>query len=312
MSDPASVIREHFRPTPLVAAPSLSVDGSRVYLKNETVLPTGSFKVRGAVYSLARRRARGPVAEVVAASTGNHGAAVAWAAALNSTRATIFLPAHHNEVKAGRISALGARIVATGADLSGAIDAAREYAARTNAFFLHDAADPDVPVGAGTIGLEIVDELPSTDTIVVPMGDTALVRGVAGAAKSRNPSVRIVGVIAERAPAYYQSWHSGVAEHTDTADTIADGLAVTRALPENVDTIRALVDEVRLVGEHELLHAIWWLHAREGIVAEPAGAAATAAFLQARPTGATVLLVTGGNIAPEILASAAALGASGR
>jgi len=286
----------------------MSSGAARVYLKNETVLPTGSFKVRGAVYSLARAMASRRVEEVVAASTGNHGAAVADAAALSGIRSTIFVPERHNEVKAARITELGARLVASGADLSAAIDAAYHYAAAGSAFLLHDASDSYVPGGAGTIALEILDALPATDTIVVPMGDTALVRGVAAAAKERGSTARIVGAVAERAPAYYRSWQSGAAEETESADTMADGLAVRRALPGNVAAIRELVDDVRLVSEQEMLRAIGWLLSRESIVAEPAGAAATAAFLQETSAGGTiVLLVTGGNIAPDVRAAAEAL-----
>ena len=141
-------------PTPLVRAASLSVAGRDAYLKNETVLPTGSFKVRGALHSLTINLARRAIGEVIAASTGNHGAAVAWAARAAGCRATIFLPRDANPVKAARIRALGARLVESGADLSAAIDAASEYAARTGAFFLHDAADPDVPSGTAQIGAD--------------------------------------------------------------------------------------------------------------------------------------------------------------
>ena len=134
-------------PTPLVSAQSLSAAGCATYLKNETVLPTGSFKVRGALHSLSVNLERRSIREVIAASTGNHGAAVAWAAKTAGCRATIFLPLNPNPVKAERIRALDAQIVESGADLSAAIDAAYQYAAQTNAFFLHDAADPDVPAG---------------------------------------------------------------------------------------------------------------------------------------------------------------------
>src|SRR5262249_12578585 len=151
--------------------------------KLETELPTASFKVRGALYSLATRAAAQPVSEVVAASTGNHGAAVAYAARLLALRATIFVPAGANRVKVDRIRALGAELIEQGVDLSAAIDAADAYARREGAFFLHDASDADVPAGAGTIGAEIVAQLPSVDAIYVPMGDTALIRGVASAAR---------------------------------------------------------------------------------------------------------------------------------
>src|SRR5437773_4524550 len=248
-----ALVARHFTPTRLVRAGSLSTADADVHLKIECDLPTGSFKVRGAVYSLTVNAARRDIKEVIAASTGNHGAAVAYAGRLLGIPATIFLPANPNPVKAGRIRGLGARIVEGGDDLAVAIDAAYDYAARTNAFFLHDAADPDVPCGTATIAMEILEQLPATDAIYVPMGDTALIRGVAAAAKHLRPvlseaggqrveGIAIIGVVAERAPAYYESWRTQTVVETQTADTIADGLAVRRALAPNVEAIRTLVD----------------------------------------------------------------------
>jgi len=291
----------HLSPTPLVHARSLSGEGGETFLKIETGLPTGSFKVRGAIYSLSVNAERRVVGEVVAASTGNHGAAVAYAGRLLGVTATIFLPTNPNPVKANRIRELGGTIVEAGADLSAAIDAASEYADRTHAFFLHDASDPDVPVGTATIGAEIVDQLPTVDRIYVPIGDTALVRGVAFAAKQLAPSVAVVGVVAAQAPAYFLSWHQQRPIETESADTIADGLAVRRPLGPNVAAIRELVDEVQTVTEDAMRAAIRHLFARERLVAEPAAAAATAAFLNdSRRGSVNVLLVTGCNLAPEI------------
>ena len=312
--DAIDIVRRHFAPTRLVRAASLSTAEREVYLKLESELPTGSFKVRGAVYALTVNAARGVAGEVVAASTGNHGASVAYAARLLGMRATIFLPARSNPVKVSRIHELGARSVEAGTDLSAAIDAAHAYTAKTGAFFLHDASDPDIPAGTATIAVEVLEQAPGTETIYVPMGDTALIRGVAAAAKQIKPSIRIVGVAAENAAAYWQSWRTGDAVETATADTIADGLAVRRALAPNVAAIRRLVDEVRVVSEAALLDAIRFLIEREHVIAEPAGAAATAALLEEleeleemeepSPRGACVALVTGANIAAEVLASA--------
>ena len=133
------------------------------------------------------------------------------------------------------------------------------------------------------------------------MGDTALIRGVAAAAKQLLPGVRIIGVQAERAPSYYLSWRAGTAIATETCDTCADGLATRTPDPANVRAIRELVDEVVLVTEQQMINAIRHLYEHEGVVAEPAGAAATAAFVAGpRPDGPTVLLVTGGNISQEV------------
>ena len=273
-----------------------------VYLKVESDLPTGSFKVRGAMYSLSERLRRGSVSEVTAASTGNHGAAVAYAARVLGIGATIFVPDRPNPVKAQRIRELGARLIESGPDLSMAIDAAYDYTARSGAFFLHDASDPDVPVGTATIGYEILTERPETTAIYVPVGDSALIRGVASAAKYLQPSIRIVGVVAERAPAYFLSWQSRRVIETETADTIADGLAVRRPLAANVAAICDLVDDMRVVSEEEMRSAIAFLAAHEQLIAEPAAAAAVAALRQEREPGAgrIALLVTGANIAPDL------------
>jgi len=292
-----------FGPTRLERAASLSEPGRDLYLKLECELPTGSFKVRGAVHSLSVNVAKRPLRAVVAASTGNHGAAVAYAGRLLGVPATIFLPSKPNPVKAARIRDLGATLVETGIDLTAAIDAARELAsAGSDTFFLHDAEDADIPAGTAQIGREIVEQLPSTSAIYVPMGDTALIRGVAAAVKALQPSIRIVGVAAGNAPAYYRSWKEGTTIETESANTIADGLAVRRPLLQNVADIRRLVDEVVLVSEQEMLEAIARLLFDEGVTAEPAGAAATAAWLKLRdPSPAAVALVTGGNIAPDVL-----------
>jgi len=301
--DAQQVVARYFQPTRLVRAPSLDTPRREVYLKLECELPTASFKVRGAVYALSVNGAARPLSEVVAASTGNHGAAVAYAGRMLGVRATIFLPSRPNPTKVERILGLGARIVEGGTDLAAAIDDARAYAGGEGAFFLHDAEDPDIPAGTATIGAEIVAEMPSVDTIYVPMGDTALIRGVASAARQLRPSIRIVGVVAARAPAYSLSWNAHSPVPTASADTIADGLAVTRPLSANVAAICELVDRVVAVSDDEMLAAIKWLAAKEQVMAEPAGAAATAALLQDdAAAGTIVLLVTGANIAPDILA----------
>src|SRR5258708_17426660 len=208
----------YFAPTRLVAAPYLSAAaGTNVYLKLETELPTGSFKVRGAFYALAQRLNRGPIQEVVACSTGNHGAAVAYAAKQFGIKARIFLPANCNPVKRVRISGLGAAIAESGgSDLASAFALAAEYAKQPGVHFLNDATDADLPAGPAPIGCEILEQLPATSAVVVPMGDTALIRGIAAAAKQLAPHVKIIGVQAERAPAYFLSWKEGKVVGTET------------------------------------------------------------------------------------------------
>jgi threonine dehydratase len=303
-------LAKYFAPTRLVAAPYLSAAaGKNVYLKLETELPTSSFKVRGAFWALAKRISRESVREVVASSTGNHGAAVAYAAKQFGIKARIFLPTNCNPVKRGRIAGLGAAIVESGGgDLASAYALAAEYAKQPGVFFLNDATDADSPAGPATIGCEILMQLPKTSAIVVPMGDTALIRGIAAAVKQIAPQVKIVGVQAERAPSYYLSWKEGKVVGTETCDTIADGLATRTPEAANVRDVKNLVDEVVLVSEEQMLRGIETLLLEEHVLAEPAGAASTAALLKS-DTGHgedVVLVVSGANISREVLRRAVA------
>src|SRR5215469_4308912 len=297
-------LAKYFAPTRLIAAPFLGQRTAKnVYLKLETDLPTGSFKVRGAFYALAERMKKGGLRGVVASSTGNHGAAVAYAGREFGIAAKIFLPLNCNPVKRARIEALGAAILESGgSDLASAFQLASEQAKHPGIYFLNDATDLDLPAGPATIACEILEQLPRASAIVVPMGDTALIRGIAAAAKQVAPQVRIIGVQAERGPAYYLSWKEGRVVATETCDTIADGLATRTPEAANVRDVRQLVDDVMLVSEEQMLEAIAILLMEEHIVAEAAGAASTAALLKAEGCGNfPVLLVSGANVPREVL-----------
>jgi threonine dehydratase len=315
VNEARELLQRFLRPTRLRAAERLGRDSdTQIHLKLETDLPTGSFKPRGAIYALMKnleeRSVNGErsIKGVVAASTGNHGAAVAYAARLAKLPATIFLPESPNPIKRARIVALGANVKEVEWKPESLGAAAAAFAEEHDYYFLDDASDELVPIGTATIAAEILDDLPTTDVIIVPMGDTALIRGVAAEAKRRNPSITIIGVQAAQAPSYAQSWKEGRVVTTDTCDTIADGLATYVPLEPNVRAIRELVDEVSLVSEDEMLQAIRTLLFEEHVIAEPAGAAATAAYLQ-NPTAQTgrsvVLLVTGSNIPHDLLRQAA-------
>ena len=272
-----------------------------MHLKLEGELPTGSFKVRGAYYALWAHTRENEVSEVVAASTGNHGAAVAWAARELGVSAQVFVPIGANAVKVARIQSLGARLTEVGADIEDARRAAESYASEARALLLDDATDAHVPIGAGTIGLELVEQLREFGAVYVPVGDSALIRGVAAAVKAGRPQVRVVGVQAAEAPSYYRSWKSRRGVTTETAETIADGLATTRPTEANVIAVRELVDEMVLVTEDEMRDAMRLLLSSDDVVAEPAAAASVAALLQAagahdRPV---VALITGRNVAPQ-------------
>jgi threonine dehydratase len=309
VNDARELLRRFLMPTRLVPANRIGREtDTRIYLKLETDLPTGSFKPRGAIYALMKTLQWRSINGVVAASTGNHGAAVAYAARLAKLPATIILPQSPNPIKRARIVALGAKIEEVEWKPGSLGSAATAFAEEHNYYFLNDATDELVPAGTATIGAEILDELPEPDVIIVPMGDTALVRGVAAEAKRRYRGVKIVGVQAAQAPSYVRSWQENRVVTTATCDTIADGLATFVPLAPNVRAIRELVDEAVLVSEDELLHGIRTLLFDEHVVAEPAGAAALAAYLQNRTAYAgrnVVLLVTGSNIPDELLRHAA-------
>jgi threonine dehydratase len=309
------LLRQYLPQSRLVRADSFCRTGTEVWLKLESELPTGSFKPRGAFHALHVNRGRRPIEEVIACSTGNHGAAVAYAGRLLGIPATIFLPENPNPIKRAKIAALGARIVEQGKDLSDAFARACDYAQSTEVYFLNDATDPDLTAGPGTITCEILEQAPSVDCIVVPMGDTALIRGVAFAAKQQKRQIKIVGVQAERAPSYYLSWQAGRAIPTEKCQTIADGLATRSPAEENVKAIRQLVDDVQLVSEEEMLRAIRHLLLEEHVVSEPAGAATTAALLRnftAYEGQRVVLIVSGANVSEEVLQAALSLGIKSR
>ena len=311
ISDARELLKAFLRPTRLVRADRMGRDtDTEIFLKLETELPTGSFKPRGALYALMKNLEQRSIKGVVAASTGNHGAAVAYVAQLAKLPATIFLPESPNPIKRARIAALGASIMEVEWKSASLGNAAAAFAQEHDYYFLNDAEVDLVPVGTATIAAEILDELPTPDVMIVPMGDTALIRGVAAEAKRRHPAVRIVGVQAVQAPAYARSWQEGRVVTTETCDTIADGLATSVPNESNVREIRELVDEVKLISEDEMIQGIRTLLFEEHLVAEPAGAAATAAYLQnpaAYAGRSVVLLVTGSNIPNELLSQAATL-----
>lgn len=210
------LLARYLSATPLVKAPSLGNSDTQVFLKLETALPTGSFKPRGAIYALAKNLERGEVREIVASSTGNHGAAVAFAAKTLGVKATIFLPENPNPVKRKKIEELGARIVCNGSiDLVGASQAASEYSRQHGSYFLHDATDPDLPTGPATIGLEIMQQMPNVSAVFVAMGDTALIRGIGAGIKSlsRHADHRSAGRAGTIVCAFLACWQTDSDRH---------------------------------------------------------------------------------------------------
>jgi threonine dehydratase len=285
----------------LLASASLAKEnGGSVHLKLECEGPTGSFKVRGAYHAIKTHKMPFgcELPGVITASTGNHGAAVAYAASRMRIPARVYLPENPNPAKRARIEQLGAEIVEVGVYLEDTREHAAKYSQQSGWYNVVDGVDPAMLPGTATIACELLDKLPNADAIFVPVGDSTLIRGFAFAAKQLHPGVKIVGVQAERAPAYALSFNKGHAISTNDSDTIADGLAVRDATEANVKQIQGLVDEFLLVSEDEMLDAMRYLHEKEKVTAEPAGAATTAAFLKSAKHYAgksVVLLVTGAN-----------------
>ncbi|HZA38093.1 MAG TPA: pyridoxal-phosphate dependent enzyme [Candidatus Baltobacteraceae bacterium] len=256
VTEAQSFLSAYFAPTPLIAARRISAaTGCDVYLKLESSLPTGSFKPRGALFAIYSQLKEKPIREVVTASTGNHGAAVAYAARQFGLSATIFLPFNSNRQKRSKIVKFGAAIREAGKDLAEAAVAAAAYAATEDAYLLDDASDPAVPIAAATIACEIFDQLPTVQKIYVPVGDSALIRGIASVEKRRPLPPQLIGVQAERAPSYYDSWKAAAVRPSDLCDTIADGLATRRPLASNVAAMCKLVDDFVLVSEEALINS---------------------------------------------------------
>lgn len=290
----------------LKESPTLSKSaGGRVLFKLECEGPTGSFKVRGAYHAIHARQEKsgGKLPGVVTSSTGNHGVATAYSASLQHLPARIYLPKNPNPAKRTRIAEFPAEIMEVGKFLEETRKHAAQFALQSGWYDIVDGVDPDMLPGTATIACEILDKLDGVDVIFVPVGDSTLIRGVAFAAKQLRPEIKIVGVQADLAPAYALSFAKGHAISTDSSDTIADGLSVRDAMEENVRQMAGLVDEFVLVKEDEMLRAMRHLQVEEQVVAEPAGAATTAAFLKSKAAYAkktVVLLVTGANVSEEI------------
>lgn len=292
---------------PISRVATASSLGNQVFLKLESEGPTGSFKVRGAYHAIYHHQQKKPLPGVVTSSTGNHGAAVAYAARLFGLPARVYLPQNPNPAKRARIAQHSAEIV----EVHEYLELTREHAARfaeeSGWFNLVDGAEPEMLPGTATIACEVLEQVPDVDVLFVPVGDSTLIQGVAFAAKQLCPTMRIIGVQAERAPAYALSFRAGHAVATESGDTLADGLAVRQTTEQNVREIAALVDDFVLVSEEEMLRAVRHLLLEEHVLAEPAGAATTAAYLQTSAAcdgKKVVLLVTGANISQEILALA--------
>jgi threonine dehydratase len=286
--------------TPLEEAPPGLAPGRRVFLKREDVHELGAFKWRGALPTIERYRAEGAEA-VVTASTGNQGAATAWAAGRLGMRAVVYAPANASRAKVGLIERFGADVRLTGSDFDEAKAEAEEFAAAHGVFF-SDGAEHEQYEGYRTIGDEILDQCGETPgAVVVPVGNGALLGGIALAICDRDPDIVRVGVVAKEAPVMALSWEAGHVVESSSSATIADGLAVRVAEPLAVDVLGEVASRMLLVSEREIARAIA-AYAGAGIRAEGAAAAALAAVPQLDDVDdPLVLIVTGRNIDDDVL-----------
>ena len=303
IEEAARIIDPIFLNTPQYADAQLTAAvGRNVVVKVETLNPLRSFKGRGAEFLMARLDVGADGPTVVCSSTGNFGQAVAYAGRRRNIRVEVFVPANVNPVKLARMRSFGAHVTATGADSAAAEVAARDRAASaTGCIFVEDGKEPAIAEGAGTIGIELLQAGP-LDTIVLPVGDGALITGVACWIKHYAPPTRIVGVCASGAPCMALSWRARKPVSTERSDTIAEGIEVRVPVPESVARLVALVDDILLVGDEDLLQAMRLSAETLGLLLEPSGAAGLAAIrVHDLPGDRLATVLTGSNLRPEQL-----------
>ena len=272
--------------------------GMPSWLKCENLQRTGSFKIRGAYWKLRRLLDEGRPAGVIAASAGNHAQGVAFAAREVGLPACLVMPETAPLAKVAATQSYGAEIVLAGATYDEARETAERIAQDRGYSYVPAFDDPAIIAGQGTIGLEVVAALPEVEQIVVPVGGGGLISGIALAAKSYLPAIRVIGVQAEAAPSAAQSWRAGRPIAVDSRPTLADGLAVKSPGRITWPLIERLVDDFATVSEARISEAIVWLIERTKLIAEGAGATPLAALLSGAvvPTGPTILILSGGNV----------------
>lgn len=297
-------IAPHLPRTPLFNYPALDrATGLNLYVKHENYQPIGAFKVRGGINLVSQlsedEKARG----VISASTGNHGQSIAYAARMFHVPATIVVPENANPVKVDAMRSLGANMIFHGPDFDAAREHCEALAEEKHLRYVHSGNEPHLIAGVGTHTLEILEDLPDVDVIVVPIGGGSGAAGACITAKAVNPKIRVIGVQAEKAPAAYKSWKNR-ALLEDTNATFAEGLATRTAfaLPQRI--LWDLLDDFILASEDELRAAIIMFLEKAKTLSEGAGASSLAGALQLREPLAgkkIALILSGGNITPQQL-----------
>ena len=299
----AFILKAVARKTDLILAEKLSPDHS-LYLKTENLQVTGSFKLRGAYYKISQLTDEQKKAGIIACSAGNHAQGVALAATRMGIKSIVCMPDGAPISKVEATKALGAEVCL----VPGAYDDAYEEACRlvkeTGATFIHPFDDDEVIAGQGTIGLEILDQLPDVEAVIVPIGGGGLLAGVAYAIKHLHPNVKVYGVQAELAPGMYKSFKDGTLASLDRVSTFADGIAVKHPGENTYNIIKEYVDDIVTVSEDEIATAILALIEKQKLIAEGAGAVSVAAAMFGKlpiQGKKTVCVVSGGNIDVNIL-----------
>jgi len=273
--------------------------GSNIFFKTENLQKTGSFKIRGAYYKITRLTGEQRKRGVVTASAGNHAQGVAYAASRAGIGATVVMPVTAPISKVEATREYGAAVVLAGLGYDEAFARAEELHKQTGAVFIHGFDDPDIITGQGTVGLELLEQLPQLEAVVVSVGGGGLLAGTALAVKSRRPEVKVFGVQSAGAPAMYESFRQGCWQESGPACTLADGIAVCRPGRLTFELISRYVDELVTVDDEEIARAITMLLERSKMVVEGAGAAGLAALLQRRislPGANVAVVISGGNI----------------
>ncbi len=303
--------------TPLDRSRALSgLCEGEVFIKAENLQRTGSFKIRGAYNRISRLSESEKAAGVVAASAGNHAQGAALAASLSDCACTVFMPEAAPLPKIEATKRYGAEVVLEGSNVGEALTAAQAFATERDRVFVHPYDHPHIVAGQGTIGLEIIEQVPDAATVVVPVGGGGLMSGIAAAVKALKPNVRMIGVQAAGAAAFPPSLAQGHPVALDHLSTIADGIAAVKPGEVTFAHISALVDEVVTVSDDTIAEALVLSAERMKLVLEPAGAAGVAAVLEhpklMKPP--TVVVLSGGNIDPLLLLTVIRYGlsASGR
>ena len=297
----ASTIDPVFLHTPQFVSDPLSDElGCEVTLKVETMNPIRSFKGRGADFFFRENRELVATRQVVCATAGNFGQAVAYAAAQNGVKPIVYCATNANHLKVQRMRQLGADVRQSGENFDASKVAAKEFCVESGAYFVEDGRDVAISEGAGSLAVELMASR-SFDSVVVPLGNGALISGVATWIKHVQPSVRVIGVASERADAMEASWRTKSFVERPSVDTIADGIAVRMPVPEALDDMRGVVDDVVLVSEASILQAMRMLFVTSGIVGEPAGVAGIAGLIEHESLrqGRSATIVCGSNLTED-------------